>query len=301
MANWLHNGGDAALASYGVDVAGFAARPVLARISAAFPDLSFPPSSSFRRGAAAHGRFRPLSFRPCRRSAGLPSTARTPTTSYGSASRSFSDADFGRIVVHGHTPVDRPEVRPNRINIDTGAVSPAASPALCLRERRGASSRPAVTGSAPIHARWRNRLDLNRWRRISTGPRRIAMSKILVTGGAGYIGSHCCKALAEAGFEPVAFDNLHMGHARRSAGGPHRRRHPRRRRARRGDAASAAAGRDPFRGAGAGRRIDRPSGALLRRQCRRHAQSSRRDAEGRRRRARLLLHLRDLWRARAFR
>ena len=39
------------------------------------------------------------------------------------------------------------------------------------------------------------------------------MSRILVTGGAGYIGSHCCKALAEAGFEPVAFDNLHMGHA----------------------------------------------------------------------------------------
>jgi len=38
------------------------------------------------------------------------------------------------------------------------------------------------------------------------------MSKILVTGGAGYIGSHCCKALAAAGFEPVAFDNLWMGH-----------------------------------------------------------------------------------------
>jgi serine/threonine protein phosphatase 1 len=34
----------------------------------------------------------------------------------------FSDADFGRIVVHGHTPAEEPEVRPNRINIDTGAV-----------------------------------------------------------------------------------------------------------------------------------------------------------------------------------
>jgi UDP-glucose-4-epimerase GalE len=38
------------------------------------------------------------------------------------------------------------------------------------------------------------------------------MSRILVTGGAGYIGSHCCKALAEAGFEPVVFDNLSTGH-----------------------------------------------------------------------------------------
>lgn len=32
-----------------------------------------------------------------------------------------STADFGKIVVHGHTPVDAPDVRPNRINIDTGA------------------------------------------------------------------------------------------------------------------------------------------------------------------------------------
>jgi UDP-glucose-4-epimerase GalE len=35
---------------------------------------------------------------------------------------------------------------------------------------------------------------------------------ILVTGGAGYIGSHVCKALAEAGFEPVCFDTLEKGH-----------------------------------------------------------------------------------------
>ena len=32
-----------------------------------------------------------------------------------------SNADFGARVVHGHTPVDAPEVRANRINIDTGA------------------------------------------------------------------------------------------------------------------------------------------------------------------------------------
>lgn len=38
------------------------------------------------------------------------------------------------------------------------------------------------------------------------------MSTILVTGGAGFIGSHACKALAEAGFSPIAFDNLLRGH-----------------------------------------------------------------------------------------
>jgi len=35
---------------------------------------------------------------------------------------------------------------------------------------------------------------------------------VLVTGGAGYIGSHACKALAQAGYQPVAYDNLVYGH-----------------------------------------------------------------------------------------
>jgi UDP-arabinose 4-epimerase len=35
--------------------------------------------------------------------------------------------------------------------------------------------------------------------------------KILVTGGAGYIGSHTCKALRASGFEPIAYDNLSRG------------------------------------------------------------------------------------------
>ena len=35
---------------------------------------------------------------------------------------------------------------------------------------------------------------------------------VLVTGGAGYIGSHTCKLLAGAGYAPVAFDNLTFGH-----------------------------------------------------------------------------------------
>lgn len=35
---------------------------------------------------------------------------------------------------------------------------------------------------------------------------------VLVAGGAGYIGSHACKALAAAGFLPVAYDNLSTGH-----------------------------------------------------------------------------------------
>ena len=37
--------------------------------------------------------------------------------------------------------------------------------------------------------------------------------RVLVAGGAGYIGSHTCKALAQAGHTPIVYDNLHTGHA----------------------------------------------------------------------------------------
>ncbi len=35
---------------------------------------------------------------------------------------------------------------------------------------------------------------------------------VLVTGGAGYIGSHCCRALDAAGYRPVVYDNFSTGH-----------------------------------------------------------------------------------------
>ena len=37
------------------------------------------------------------------------------------------------------------------------------------------------------------------------------MTNVLVTGGAGYIGSHCCKELRSRGFNPITFDNLVYG------------------------------------------------------------------------------------------
>ena len=45
-----------------------------------------------------------------------------------------SDADFGKIVVHGHTPVERPDVRANRINIDTGAYATGELTCVVLDE-----------------------------------------------------------------------------------------------------------------------------------------------------------------------
>ena len=43
---------------------------------------------------------------------------------------------------------------------------------------------------------------------------------VLVTGGAGYIGSHTCKKLAEFGYNPVTYDNLIYGHERAVKWGP---------------------------------------------------------------------------------
>lgn len=43
---------------------------------------------------------------------------------------------------------------------------------------------------------------------------------ILVTGGAGYIGSHTCKALKAAGFTPVTYDNLSLGRIEAVRWGP---------------------------------------------------------------------------------
>jgi UDP-glucose-4-epimerase GalE len=41
--------------------------------------------------------------------------------------------------------------------------------------------------------------------------RRLTVARVLVTGGAGYVGAHAARALAAAGHEPVVFDNLVTG------------------------------------------------------------------------------------------
>jgi UDP-arabinose 4-epimerase len=38
------------------------------------------------------------------------------------------------------------------------------------------------------------------------------MQSVLITGGAGYVGSHTAKALALGGYRPVVLDDLSAGH-----------------------------------------------------------------------------------------
>jgi len=43
------------------------------------------------------------------------------------------EKSFGKIVIHGHTPVEEPDIRPNRINIDTGAYATGKLTCLVLQ------------------------------------------------------------------------------------------------------------------------------------------------------------------------
>jgi len=47
-----------------------------------------------------------------------------------------SEEDFGKFVVHGHTPVPKPDIRPNRINIDTGAYATGILTLLTIQGER---------------------------------------------------------------------------------------------------------------------------------------------------------------------
>jgi len=62
------------------------------------------------------------------------------------------------------------------------------------------------------------------WEKSQPHARRVGVPgrapRILVTGGAGFIGSHTAKLLAHAGFEPVVFDNLSAGHSSAVKWGP---------------------------------------------------------------------------------
>ncbi len=138
LAAWRRVGGLATLASYGVDVAGLmgaeldarAAEEARAAFDAAIPDAhrAFLLQGLHRSASARDYFFCHAGVRP-----GIPLNRQDPLDLMMVRDVFLrSDADFGKIVVHGHTPLEQPVFRPNRIGIDTGAYATGVLTALVL-------------------------------------------------------------------------------------------------------------------------------------------------------------------------
>ena len=121
---WRQFGGVPTLASYGVDVKAFQLGRDLDRaaleLSRAIPEVhhnlikSLPYSHIVGDYFFCHAGVRP----------GVALEQQQPSDLCWIRQEFLSsDADFGLIVVHGHTPVDAPDVWPNRVNVDTGAYA----------------------------------------------------------------------------------------------------------------------------------------------------------------------------------
>ncbi len=118
---WLMNGGGATLASYGVEIGGVGT-DTLERVRLDLIRTLPPAHLDFYRGLALWHAAGDYLFVH----AGI-----RPGVDFGDQEDDDlmwirgefldSDADFGRVVVHGHSIRPEPDVRPNRIGIDTGA------------------------------------------------------------------------------------------------------------------------------------------------------------------------------------
>jgi serine/threonine protein phosphatase 1 len=136
---WMNYGGDATLYSYGVRPPDPRKIDELLAAQKAFIEALPPEHLEFRRAlklvhiegdyAFVHAGFRE----------GVPIESQTPEDMMWIRNEFLlSDADFGKIAVHGHTITDHPQIRGNRIGIDTGAFATGTLTCLVLEgaERR---------------------------------------------------------------------------------------------------------------------------------------------------------------------
>jgi serine/threonine protein phosphatase 1 len=133
LEDWQRLGGLETLMSYGIKPSINASAAEQARLAAAF-DQALPQShrrfvgdlkSSFTCGDFyfVHAGVRP----------GIPLAKQREEDLLWIRSEFLNcEDDFGKIIVHGHTPVLRPDFRPNRINIDTGAYATGRLTCLIL-------------------------------------------------------------------------------------------------------------------------------------------------------------------------
>ncbi len=133
-ANWFHFGGRETIASYGMPLPPRNPSPeqaaaIHAALLAAMPaeDLAFLRATRLYHQCGDYG-FAHAGVRP-----GVPlQQQKAADLMFIRGEFLNSDADFGALVVHGHTIAPEPEVRHNRIGIDTGAYATGKLTCLVL-------------------------------------------------------------------------------------------------------------------------------------------------------------------------
>lgn len=136
---WLMNGGRSTLRSYGLRVDRAGADDAAAALSAEFRARLPAPHLQFLQGLPLSHRAGGYLFVHAGIRPGVDLSQQTPEDLLWIRDPFLrSPYDHGCVVVHGHTPVDAPEVRFNRINIDTGAVWSGCLTALVMHGERWA-------------------------------------------------------------------------------------------------------------------------------------------------------------------
>lgn len=132
LERWLHFGGDACVRSYGDDPARLSAlaeADAVARLRQLIP----PAHQDFLRSLADTFRFGDYLFVHAGIRPGIPLDRQQPADLRWIREPFLSDPrDHGMLVVHGHSITDDPDVRANRIGIDTGAYRRGALTALVV-------------------------------------------------------------------------------------------------------------------------------------------------------------------------
>ncbi|WP_421726626.1 metallophosphoesterase family protein [Bauldia sp.] len=136
--SWLTYGGVETLASYGIDAArpdftGRGLSSLSARLAAVFP----PEHRRFLEACALTAQVGDYFFCHAGIRPGVPLAEQIEDDIIWIREPFLSDRrDHGVIVIHGHTPAPQPEIKPNRINIDSGAVFGGPMTVLALEGRQ---------------------------------------------------------------------------------------------------------------------------------------------------------------------
>ncbi len=130
---FLINGGGETLASYGVAPGRFPISENLAALRSELEQQMPATHRSFIEGLPLCVRFADYFFCHAGIRPGVPLDRQDPEDLIWIRDAFLTDdSDHGVVVVHGHTPMPAPEVRPNRINIDTGLVYGGSLTCLAL-------------------------------------------------------------------------------------------------------------------------------------------------------------------------